>query len=255
MKINIIGSGSMGKQITSLFMLMGYDVYLWQNSKNLKIENQINLEIEKLKKNLNSNELGNFTLVNNLSNFKNNFTIETIKEDVVLKRKIINSLEYDENIFSNTSSIKLEDIGPNVNGLHFMNPISLKYVELCKKKKYSEEVLDLLISRLQKLSYNIINVKDTPGFLINKLIFKDISYFFYLIEKENFNKNDILNIYKKNIIKNDPIKILNLIGLDTALSILKNLNNYDKSFYIPLCLQKAVSENILGYKNKKLFKL
>ena len=33
MKINVIGSGSMGKQITSLLVLMGFDVFLWHNSK------------------------------------------------------------------------------------------------------------------------------------------------------------------------------------------------------------------------------
>ena len=41
MKINVIGSGSMGKQIVSLFILMGFDVFLWQNSKNKYLEEQI----------------------------------------------------------------------------------------------------------------------------------------------------------------------------------------------------------------------
>ena len=90
--------------------------------------------------------------------------------------------------------------------------------------------------------------------MINKLIFKDISYFLF-DEQENFKKDDIIDVYKNMIIKNDPIKILNMIGLDTCLSIFENLNEYDKSFYIPQCLKKAVKENILGYKNKKLLKL
>ena len=255
MKINIIGSGSMGKQIASLFILMGFDVFLWQNSKNEYLEEQIKKEIEKLKNNFSNYENGNLTIINDLSSLDENFTIETIKEDIKIKKEILDSLKYKSNIFSNTSSIKLEKIGSNINGLHFMNPISLRYVELCERENFTRQALDFIINKLKDLSYKIINVTDTPGFLINKLIFKDISYFFYLIEQENFKKNDILEIYKNTIIKNDPIKILNMIGLDTCLSIFENLNEYDKNFYIPICLKKAVKDNVLGYKNRKLLKL
>ena len=32
MKINLLGSGYMGKQICSLFVALGFDVILWRNS-------------------------------------------------------------------------------------------------------------------------------------------------------------------------------------------------------------------------------
>ena len=58
------------------------------------------------------------------------------------------------------------------------------------------------------------------------------------------------------MIKNsDPIKVVNMIGLDTCLSILENLNNEDKNFYVPQLLKEAVKNNILGFKNKKLLKI
>ena len=46
-----------------------------------------------------------------------------------------------------------------------------------------------------------------------------------------------------------------MIGVDTCLDILINLNRFDESFYVPKCLHMAVKNNILGYKNKKIFKL
>ena len=55
--------------------------------------------------------------------------------------------------------------------------------------------------------------------------------------------------------KNDPLKIVNMIGVDTCLDILINLNRFDESFYVPNCLEVAVKNNILGYKNKKIFKI
>ena len=88
MKINVIGSGSMGKQITSLLVLMGFDVFLWHNSTNKNLDKLINKEIDKLKINLSNYKNGNLTIVNDLSSLDNNFTIETIKEDINIKKKI-----------------------------------------------------------------------------------------------------------------------------------------------------------------------
>ena len=99
-----------------------------------------------------------------------------------IKKDIISKLNFKNNIFSNTSSLKLSNIGENINGFHFMNPITIPLIELCKKKDYSNDLLNELIISLEKLSYNIIIVKDNPGFLINRILFKEISYFFYLYE-------------------------------------------------------------------------
>ena len=46
-----------------------------------------------------------------------------------------------------------------------------------------------------------------------------------------------------------------MIGLDTCLNILINLNKSDKNFYIPNLIKSSVKNNILGYKNRKLFKI
>jgi len=49
MKINLLGSGYMGKQICSLFVTLGYDVTMWQNSEE-NLDNLIKNEIRKLEK-------------------------------------------------------------------------------------------------------------------------------------------------------------------------------------------------------------
>ncbi len=242
----------MGKQIASLFRLIGFDVLIWNNNGE-DISSEIERETKKLEKLLSFKSLGTYKFESNLGNFENNFTVETVKEDLKIKKDVINSLRYKENIFSNTSSILLSNIADYVNGFHFMNPISVKFLEICKKKNYSIKILDSVINELKKFSYEIIEVQDTPGFLINKIIFKDISYFFYLIEIEKFDINIVLQLFKSDIKKINPIKIVNIVGVDTTLYILKNLHEYDKSYYVPEMLKKSVSQNILGNKNKKLF--
>ena len=254
MKINVLGTGHMGKQICSLFVALGHNVKIWHNSQE-NDEKNIQDEISKIEKHFNIEAKGDFSIVSNIKDLKNDLTIETVKEEINIKKDIISKLDFKNNIFSNTSSLKLSNIGENINGFHFMNPITIPLIELCKKKDYSNDLLNELIISLEKLSYNIIIVKDNPGFLINRILFKEISYFFYLYEVEKVSAENLRKIHKIIIKNSDPIKIVNMIGLDTCLSILENLNNEDKNFYVPQLLKEAVKNNILGFKNKKLLKI
>ena len=168
MRINVIGSGYMGKQICSLFDVLGYDVLIWQNTKE-NLENHINDQKKRIEKILNIRATGSFKIENSLSNFEKSFTIETVKENIDIKKKIISSLNYNENIFSNTSSIKLSEIGNNINGFHFMNPITVKIIELCKKTNFSHDLLNTITESLSKVSY-----KDYDSAILDLLkIFKE----------------------------------------------------------------------------------
>ena len=253
MKINVLGSGYMGKQICSLFVGAGYEVILWQNS-NENLEELLKNEIKKVEKSFNIKASGSYTITDKIEELKENFTIETLAEDIQIKKNIISKLNFKKNIFSNTSSLTVQELGENINILHFMNPITVPIIEIYKSKFHIKSDLDSIINSLQKLSYNIIYVHDVPGFLVNRILFKNISYFFYLLEIEKNNINDLKKIYKS-ILNTDPIKIINMIGLDTCLNILINLNKSDKNFYIPNLIKSSVKNNILGYKNRKLFKI
>ena len=254
MRINVIGSGYMGKQITSLLTILGFDVLIWQK-KDGNLPNLINTEIRKLEKILKIKSKGSFKIVNELQQLENFITIETVIEDLEIKRKVFDALNFKENLFSNTSSIQLSNIKKNINGFHFMNPISMKIIEVCKVAEYNETNLNILINELKKASYELIEVADTPGYIVNKILFKEISFFFHLIEVEKYNSNNINKIYIDRLKHPDPIKIVNLIGVDTCLQILINLNKFDSQYYVPKILNDAVKKNILGYKNKKIFKI
>ena len=93
MRINVIGSGHMGKQICSLFDVLGYDVLIWQNTKE-NLEKPLNDQIKRIEKNLNIKSTGSFKVENNLTKFENHFTIETVKENVNIKKKILSSLNF-----------------------------------------------------------------------------------------------------------------------------------------------------------------
>ena len=253
MKINLLGSGYMGKQICSLFVILGYDVVIWQNSSE-NLDDLLKNEIKKLQNVYNISSSGSYKIEKNLNNLEKNFTIETLAEDLNIKKNIISKLKFKDNIFSNTSSLSAQDLGNNINILHFMNPITTPIIEIYKTQNYTNPDFDKIIKSLKNLSYNIIEVKNVPGFLVNRILFKNISYFFYLLENEKNNIEDLRKIYK-NIFNNDPIKIVNMIGLDTCLNILRNLNKSDKSIYVSKLITESVNKNVLGYKNKKLLKV
>ena len=254
MKINVLGTGHMGKQICSLFVVLGHTVKIWHKSQK-NLVNAIQNEVSKIEKHLNIKSKGEFFITDNVKDFENNITIETVKEDLDIKKEILSKLSFNDNIFSNTSSLKLSQIGDNINGLHFMNPVTIPLIELCKKKNYSNDLLNELILSFKKNSYNIIEVKDNSGFLVNRILFKEISYFFYLYEIEKISILDLRKIHKILIKNMDPLKVVNMIGLDTCLSILENLNKENKDIYVPDILRVSVKNGILGYKNKKILKI
>ena len=254
MRVNVIGSGYMGRQITAILSIIGFDILVWQKS-NGNLTEEINKEIRKVEKILKLKSAGSVKIVNELHKLENNITIETVIENLEIKKKIFENLNYQENLFSNTSSIKLSSIGKNINGFHFMNPVTVKLIEICKIGNFSQDKLNLILNKLKKISYDVMDVVDSPGYMINKILFKDISFFFYLIEKENFRADEVKKIYLDNLKHSDPIKLVNLIGVDTCLHILINLNKYDNQYYIPKMLRDSVKLNILGNKNKTRFKV
>ena len=254
MRVNVIGSGYMGRQITAILSIIGFDILLWQKSDG-NLTEEINKEIRKVEKILKLKSAGSVKIVNELHKLENNITIETVIENLEIKKKIFENLNYQENLFSNTSSIKLSSIGKNINGFHFMNPVTIKLIEICKIGNFSQDKLNLILNKLKKISYDVMDVVDSPGYMINKILFKDISFFFYLIEKENFRADEVKKIYLDSLKHSDPIKLVNLIGVDTCLHILINLNKYDNQYYIPKMLRDSVKLNILGNKNKTRFKV
>jgi len=254
MRINVIGSGYMGKQITSLLSIIGFDILLWQKNDN-NLSDSINKQTKLLERILKVKSSGSVSITDKLSKLENNITIETVVENLKIKKIVLQNLNFKENLFSNTSSLKLSNIGENVNGFHFMNPVTIKMIELCKVQNYSEEKLEIVLKELKKISYEVINVDDTPGYIVNKILFQDISFFFYLIEIEKMNVEEVKKIYFSDLKKFNPIKIINLIGVDTCLQILENLNKYDDKYYIPKSFAKAIGLKIFGNKNKTKFEV
>jgi 3-hydroxyacyl-CoA dehydrogenase len=249
-EINIIGNGYMGSQVSALFHLMGYKVNIFYNVN--KNENLIINNIRLLKKKiLFTEKTQNFHFFNDLDNIKKFPTIECASENLLIKKKIFKKIfkKFDVNIFSNTSSINVNEINAKINVLHFFNPIFIGIFEVFKTKNI-DYAGEQILNYLNQKNFLVLNIPSPEKVILNKIIFSEISNFFYLIEKENVNKNELFNTFNK--MKNyNLLSLLDIIGIDTSVAILKNLKKLNNKFYIPQILEEALLKKILGKKNKK----
>ena len=263
-ELNVVGSGYMGSQISSLFCLLDYKVNIFYNwtvdfrdpwvnifynkNKNEKIFNN-NLKLLGKKLKLNPNNI-KFKYNNNLNELNDHPVIECVSEDLDIKKKIFQKIfrRTKNNIFSNTSSINIKKISEKISILHFMNPVFLGIVEVFKSNDIDDRGLEI-IDLLKKVNFITINNKSQEDIVLNKLIFSEISEFFNLIENQRTNKFELLKSINK-LKGNNILHTIDIIGLDTCLKIVKNLNISNKNFYVPKIFELALKENILGKKNK-----
>ena len=242
----------MGKQISALFCLMGINVEIWVHKSSDKDDKNLVKSMRILSRvlNIKLSKIGSYTFIDNFEDVKSEVVVETILEDLSEKRKMYQFFENKEiAYFTNTSSLSPNDIGKHAYGLHFFNPISLKLVEI-----YYPEIHDLslqfIIEPLKEHRFKVINVKDNRGYIGNYILFKEISSFFELIEKNNYSIQDLQAVYDSLHDGRNIISIINIIGVDVALNIIKNLNKVYQNFYIPKSFEIAIKNNILGKKNK-----
>lgn len=252
-KINIIGSGLMSAQISALFYNLGYEINIYfnknKNEKNIKLNTILQRKIF----NLNSLD-GKIIFYDNIDLIKNYFTIETVAENISVKKSIFDNLikKRIENIFSNTSSIDIKKINKKIDLLHFMNPINIKSAEYTEEYK-GKFVKTNIYKDLVNLNFNFLELKNTESIGINRIIFAEISEFFKIYENENINIIDLNKTYSR--IKNvDIINLVDKIGIDVCLAILKNLNKFNNNYYVPKIFKFAIENNILGRKNKTSIK-
>ncbi len=251
MDINIIGCGAMASQIAALFYLKGDTVFIWNHSgvDENKIQKATKL-IKRNNKELDNIKEGTICVVSDLSNFRNNLTLECVIEDLNVKKEIYKKVlqKIDKPFFTNSSSISPLEIGNNVNGLHFFNPISqIKLIEFSLNIESTPEIKEML-QNFSDLGFEVVDVKNNRGYIANYIIFSEISSVFKLIEIHGYKPQDLAKIYNTLFNKN-LFRMIDLIGVDVTYKILCNLNQKDSGIYIPQLLKLAIDNGILGKKN------
>lgn len=194
--------------------------------------------------------------------------IEAIVENVKIKQELfkrVDEIAPEHAIFvSNTSSLSIVELGSVTKredrfaGFHFFNPVPLmKLVEVIRTDKTSAETYASLLAFGEALGKTCITCKDTPGFIVNRLLFTITSEALGMLERGDASMKDIDLALKLGLgHPMGPFELMDMIGLDVVLSIMQERQaRYpnDVSLRASPTLVKLVGENKLGVKTGEGF--
>lgn len=193
--------------------------------------------------------------------------IEAVVEDLEVKSRVFRQLGQvcrgDALLASNTSSLPLSDLAAasgrpeRVIGLHFFNPPwALKLVEIVSTASTTEETLRDALQFCEKLGRVAVQVKDTPGFIANRLLVPLIFDAIEMLDNGVATAEDIDNACKVGLNHTmGPLATADLIGLDTLKLIAESMfEEYgEPRFKAPTLLRRLVSLGHLGRKTGRGF--
>jgi 3-hydroxybutyryl-CoA dehydrogenase len=273
-KIAILGTGSMGIDLGLLSALHGFDVILWHRRDSQVAHDRLMIRIEKylakgiLTETDRETALGRIHITSRLEELSvSDLVIETIAEDFGQKSQLLNRVGCvisDKCILvSNTSSLSIEALATcsgvplRFAGLHFFNPaLKMQLVEIVASSKTSAETLVALKAVVDQMGKTAVQLKDAPGFIVNRLMACQIREAILLVEQGVASPADVDTAVKLGLAHPiGPLALADLIGLDVMLAIFTALfrESNSPSFEPPRLLDKMVSEDLLGRKTGKGF--
>jgi len=193
--------------------------------------------------------------------------IESAPEDFETKRQILQALDKivgdDCIIATNTSSLSVTRLAGLMSrpghflGMHFFNPVpAMKLVEIVSGLRTTDSTVTRARDFAEKLGKLPIDVKDYPGFVVNRVLFPMINEAAFALQEGVADAKGIDECMKGGCNHPmGPLALADLVGLDVVHAILESLyHEYGNPRYAP-CLEitKRVEAGWLGQKSGKGF--
>ncbi|HQE02931.1 MAG TPA: 3-hydroxybutyryl-CoA dehydrogenase [Bacillota bacterium] len=274
--VAVVGAGQMGSGIAQVASISGTNVIMCDISYELALGgfDWVRRSLERLveKGRISSREseeaLTRIRVVDGLSGLSDaDMAIEAVVEAVDVKLAVMEQLDSimnpDAIIASNTSSISITLLQAatrrpeKVIGMHFFNPVPvMKLVEVIAGYETSEETLKTTQRLAERFGKTPVVVKDSPGFIANRLLIPMINEAVYCLMENVASKEDIDKVACLGMNHPmGPLAVADLIGLDVCLAIMETLHErFGDPKYRPCpLLRKMVESRRLGRKAGKGF--
>ena len=186
--------------------------------------------------------------------------IEAAVENMDIKKKIFADLadrtRDDAILATNTSALSIADLAEavpqpeRVVGLHFFNPVHrMKLVEVIHTSETAPAVVQACLNFVRKIGKSPVLVKDSPGFLVNRILMPYLIEAGRLMEK-GVDPREIDEAMLDFGMPVGPIQLLDDIGLDVALHVAETMESfYSERMKVPSILRRLVDKKILGRKS------
>lgn len=193
--------------------------------------------------------------------------IEAVIEKLEVKKEVFVKLDTllppEAILASNTSSISITRLAAftrrpeRVIGMHFFNPVPvMQLVEVIRGLATEEAVVETVMQTCRRLGKTPVQVKDSPGFAVNRLLIPMINEAIYAVYEGVGTPEDIDAVMKLGANHPmGPLALADLIGLDTVLAIMEVLQeNFGDPKYRPCpLLRQYVEAGWLGRKTGRGF--
>ena len=161
------------------------------------------------------------------------FVIEATSEKMEIKKEVFRELAMEAGpktiVATNTSALPVSELADvtvspeHVIGLHFFNPVSrMKLVEVVIAKQTSDETRDRSLGFVRQMGKVPVIVRDSPGFLVNRVLFP------YLLDAaELFESGVDAERIDSALVEwgmpMGPLRLIDEIGVDITIDIGKTL--------------------------------
>jgi 3-hydroxyacyl-CoA dehydrogenase/enoyl-CoA hydratase/3-hydroxybutyryl-CoA epimerase len=188
--------------------------------------------------------------------------VEAVIEDMGVKQKVFKELDAilkpEAILCTNTSSLSVTTIAEacqypqRVVGMHFFNPVEkMPLVEVIRGTKSSDQAVATTFQFAKRLGKTPILVKDSPGFLVNRILGPYLNEAVYLIS-EGVTPSAIDRAMEKFGMPMGPCELLDEVGLDVAAKVSKVLYGaFGARMQPPTAMELVVGEGRLGKKSGK----
>lgn len=275
-RIAVIGAGAMGTGIAYQAARFGIEVNLndikqeFINKGMNTIKSMVKTGVDKGKIDLK----GAKTIVDSIHPVLDvteavkdvDMVVEAIFENMEAKKELFKKMDAvarPDTIFaSNTSSLSITEMATvtkrpdKVVGTHFFNPVpAMKLVEVVIGEKSSDETIEMAIAFSKKLQKTPVKVKDSPGFIVNRILGALMGEAMKIFQEGLASGEDIDTAMQLGA--NHPVGPLTLadfVGLDIAKATAETLHKgYGDCYSVPKLLVEKVEKGELGMKSGKGF--
>jgi 3-hydroxybutyryl-CoA dehydrogenase len=269
--IAVIGAGTMGRGIAHAAALGGYRTILEDLLPGAlrKAENEIRANLDK------AVDLGKVAAPDANAAFRRveyagsvdeaareaDLVIEAVPEEMESKIEIFTLLDKicrpATILASNTSSLSITEIASvtyrarKIVGMHFFNPVhKMKLLEVVRALETDDDTLASAVEVGKRMGKEVVVIKESPGFITSRINAMIGNEAFLMLQEGIASAIDIDKAVKLGLNHPmGPFELVDLVGLDTRLSILEYLHKTLGEKYRPApLLVEYVQAGRLGRK-------